>query len=75
MDAYSFILEILEFAVDGTSSCFVKMGVITIAHGILYCISTALWFPNQSNGFGYLSWKIANDQVKDLFVYHSKYNH
>ena len=75
MDAYSFILEILEFVVVGTSSCFVKMRVTATAHGILHCISTALWFPNQSNGFGYLSWKIANDQVKDLFVYHSKYNH
>ena len=33
MDAYSFILEILEFVVVGTS-CFVKMGVTVIAHGI-----------------------------------------
>ena len=74
MDAYSFILEILEFIVVGTS-CFVKMGVTVIAYGILHFISTSLWLSNQSNGFGYLSWKIANDQVKDLFVYHSKYNH
>ena len=55
--------------------CFVKTGVTVIGHGILHCISTALWLPNQSNGFGYLSWKTAHDQVKDLFVYHSKYNH
>ena len=44
---------------------FVKTGVTVIAHGILHCISTALWLPNQSNGFGYLSWKTAHDQVKD----------
>ena len=77
MDAYSFILENLEFVVVGTSSCFAKMGVrvTIIAHDILYFISTALWLPNQSNGFGYLSWKTANDEVKDLFVYHSKNNH
>ena len=74
MDAYSFILEIIEFFVVGTS-CFVKMGVTVIAYGILHFSSTALWLPNQSNGLGYLSWKTTNDQVKDLFVYHSKYNH
>ena len=33
MDAHSFISEILEFVVVGTS-CFVKMGVTVIAHGI-----------------------------------------
>lgn len=75
MDAYSFILEILEYVVVGTSSCFVKMGVTVIAHGVHHFISTALWLPNQSNGFGNFSWKTANDQAKDLFVYHSKYNH
>ena len=75
MDTYSFILEILEFVVDGISSCFVKIGETAIAQGILHCISIALWFPNQGNGFGYLSWKTANDQVQDLFVYHFKYNH
>ena len=47
MDAHSFILEILEFIVVGTS-CFVKMGVrvTVIAHGILHFISTALWLAN-----------------------------
>ena len=40
-----FILEILEFVVVGTS-CFVKMGVTVIDHGILHFISTALWLPN-----------------------------
>ena len=68
MDTYSFILEILEFVVDGISSCFTKIGETAIAQGILHCISTALWFPNQGNGFGYLSWKTANDQVQDLFL-------